>query len=110
MQQWTEVRRRVLTGELSKRAACREYELSWPTLEKMLTHAEPPGYRMRQHRKKRRFDPFLPINAELERRCRADFNRTLYGKSATKQELLPEEHAAMRELPSQPFDTQHQRH
>ncbi len=45
MRQWTETRRRVLTGELSKRAACREYGLSWHTPEKMLTHAEPPGHR-----------------------------------------------------------------
>ena len=36
MEQWTEVRRRVLTGELSKRAACREYDISWHTLAKML--------------------------------------------------------------------------
>ena len=34
MEIWVEVRRRVLTGELSKRAACREYEIHWQTLEK----------------------------------------------------------------------------
>ena len=65
MDQWTEVRRRVLTGELSKRAACREYDLSWQTLQKMLTHTEPPGYRMREPRKKRKLDPFLPIIHEM---------------------------------------------
>ena len=27
MQKWAEIRRRVLTGEISKRAACREYQL-----------------------------------------------------------------------------------
>jgi hypothetical protein len=43
MEKWTEVRRRVLTGELSKRAACREYGINWRTLVKMLTHAEPPS-------------------------------------------------------------------
>jgi hypothetical protein len=37
MEIWTEVRRRVLTGELSKRAACKEYGLNWRTLEKMLS-------------------------------------------------------------------------
>ena len=36
MEMWTEVRRRVLTGELSKRAACREYGINWRTLGKML--------------------------------------------------------------------------
>jgi transposase len=65
MQVWTEVRRRVLTGELSKRAACREYDLSWQTLKKMLTHAEPPGYRMRGPRKKRKLEPLLPIIHEI---------------------------------------------
>lgn len=61
MEMWTEVRRRVLTGELSKRAACREYGLGWRTLEKILGHHEPPGYRQKQPRKKRKLEPFLPI-------------------------------------------------
>jgi hypothetical protein len=38
MEIWTEVRRRVPIGELSKRAACQEYGLNWRTLEKMLSH------------------------------------------------------------------------
>lgn len=65
MEQWTEVRRRVLTGELSKRAACREYQLSWHTLAKMLAHDEPPGYRQKQPRKKPKLEPFLPIIHEI---------------------------------------------
>ena len=36
MEMWSEIRRRVLTGELTKRAACREYDLHWETLEKIL--------------------------------------------------------------------------
>jgi len=43
MEMWTEVRRRVLTGELSKRKACREHGINWRTLVKMLSHVEPPG-------------------------------------------------------------------
>ena len=50
MEKWTEVRRRVLTGELSKRAACQEYGINWRTLAKMLAHAEPPGYRRKAKR------------------------------------------------------------
>ena len=65
MEQWTEVRRRVLTGELSKRAACREYQLSWHTLAKMLAHDEPPGYQQKQPRKKPKLEPFLPIIHEI---------------------------------------------
>ena len=38
MELWTEVRRRVLTGQLSQRAACREYALGWWTLKKILAH------------------------------------------------------------------------
>jgi hypothetical protein len=49
-------------------------------------------------------DSFEQLNAELERRCGADLDRTLYGKSASKRQLLTEEHAAMRELPRQVFD------
>ena len=65
MEQWSEVRRRVLTGELSKRAACREYGFSWGVLEKMLLHEEPPGYRLQQPRVKRKLEPFLPIIDEI---------------------------------------------
>jgi hypothetical protein len=52
MEMWTEVRRRVLTGELSKRAACQKYGINWRTLMKMLAHAEPPGYRRKVQREK----------------------------------------------------------
>ena len=59
MEMWTEVRRRVLTGELSKRAACQEYGINWRTLAKMLAHAEPPGYRRRAKREKPILGPHL---------------------------------------------------
>ena len=43
MELWTEIRRRVLTGEISRRQARREYDLNWRTLVKILEHIEPPG-------------------------------------------------------------------
>ena len=43
MERWAKVRRRVLGGDLSKRAACREYETHWDTLEKILRHVELPA-------------------------------------------------------------------
>ena len=43
MEFWSEVRRRVLTGQISKRAACEEYGIHWQTLKKILEHPEPPG-------------------------------------------------------------------
>jgi transposase len=65
MQQWTEIRRRVLTGEISKRMACREYELGWHTLKKILEHDSPPGYRLSQPRPKPKLEPFLPIIEQI---------------------------------------------
>jgi len=64
MQKWAEIRRRVLNGEISKRAACREYEIHWETLEKILTFTEPPGYRSTKPRGSK-VDPFVPIIEEI---------------------------------------------
>lgn len=61
MEQWTEIRRRVLTGEISKRQACQEYDLHWQTLQKILSSEEPPGFRLKSPRAKPRLGPFLPI-------------------------------------------------
>jgi hypothetical protein len=65
MDQWTESRRRVLTGELARRAACREYGVHWRTLEKMLSLVEPPGYRRKVPKPRPKIDPFLPIIHEM---------------------------------------------
>jgi len=61
MKFWTEIRRRVLTDEISKRQACREYDIHWNTLKKILTHPDPPGYQMSKPRPKSKLDDFLPI-------------------------------------------------
>ncbi len=63
MEIWGEVRRRVLTGELSKRAACREYEIHWQTLEKILSHSEPPGYQRTKTRSSK-LDSYVPLIEE----------------------------------------------
>jgi transposase len=65
MEFWKEVRRQVLTNELSQRAACKKYGLGWHTLKKILAHAEPPGYRVSQPRPKRKLEPFLPIMQQI---------------------------------------------
>ena len=64
MEIWVEVRLRVLAGELSKRAACREYEIHWQTLEKILSHSEPPGYQKTKPRSSM-VDAFEPIIEEI---------------------------------------------
>ena len=70
MEKWAEIRRRVLNGEISKRSACAEYEIHWETLRKILTHTEPPGYRLTKRRTSK-LDPFL-----LRYRPRTLFLRT----------------------------------
>jgi len=64
MEKWSEIRRRVFCGEISKRAACQEYEIHWETLQKILAHVEPPGYRRSKPRRSK-LDPFLPIIQEI---------------------------------------------
>ncbi len=61
MERWTEIRRKVLTGELSKRQACRHFDIHWLTLRKILAHVEPPGYRRTRPPRRPTIEPFLPI-------------------------------------------------
>lgn len=71
MQKWTEVRRAVLTGAMSKREACRRFGVHWQTLEKMLSQAEPP----RQRRPTPRAKPVLgPYLAKIHEILEADRN------------------------------------
>lgn len=61
---WTEIRRLVLTEKRSKRAVCKDFSIHWKTLNKILNHTEPPGYRQRQPRERPKLDPFLPFIQE----------------------------------------------
>ena len=61
MELWSEIRRRVLVEGVSKREICREYQLGWRTLEKMLEHPEPPGYRSRVPRAQPMLGPFIGL-------------------------------------------------
>jgi transposase len=67
MERWTEIRRNVLTGTISKRQACRHYDIHWLTLQKILSHEEPPGYRRTKLPRRPKIDPYLPtIHAILD--------------------------------------------
>ncbi len=59
MKQWTEIRRRVLVEGVSKSQILEETGMHWRTLEKILTHSQPPGYRIRKPRPKPRLGPYL---------------------------------------------------
>jgi transposase len=65
MEQWNEIRHRVLVKGQSKRSVCREFSLHWETLQKILEHSEPPGYQMQEPRKKRKLEAFQPIIEQI---------------------------------------------
>ena len=65
MEQWAEIRRRVLVEGLSRREACRIYKLHWKTLQKILSHSKPPGYRMESERPRPKIGPFLERISEI---------------------------------------------
>ena len=59
MEQWADIRRRVLQEGVSKRQILRETGLHWTTLEKILAHSEPPGYRLKAFRQKSKLGPYV---------------------------------------------------
>ena len=61
MENGAEIRRRVLVDGQSKRSVCREFEIHWDTLQKVLDPPEPPGYHRTAPRPRPTLDPFLPV-------------------------------------------------
>ena len=60
MEQWSEIRRRVLVEGVSRRQIMRETGMHWETLQKILNHSEPPGYRQGRPRPRNKLGPYLP--------------------------------------------------
>ena len=58
MDQWTKIRVRIRQGE-KKSEILKETGMHWKTLEKILTHPEPPGYRMKSPRPESKLGPYL---------------------------------------------------
>ncbi|MCK6498217.1 MAG: IS21 family transposase, partial [Nitrospira sp.] len=69
MDKWSEIRERVLVEGESKRQVLDETGMHWQTLEKILSHSAPPGYRMKQARPKKKIGPYL---AQIEAMLRGD--------------------------------------
>ena len=65
MEQWTEIRRKVLVEKVSKRQIRRDYRIGAATLDKVLEHPEPPGYRAREVRYKPKLGPFTAVIDEI---------------------------------------------
>ena len=61
MEKWAEIRRRVLVDGQSKRSVCREFDIHWDTLQKILGHPQPPGYRRCSPRPRPKLEAFLPL-------------------------------------------------
>ena len=59
MEQWSEIRRRVLVEGVSRRQILRETGMHWQTLGKILAHSQPPGYRQQAPRPKNKLGPYL---------------------------------------------------
>ncbi len=58
MDDWAEIRRRVLVEGVSRRQILRETGLHRQTLQKILEHSEPPGYRQQKPRPRKKLGPF----------------------------------------------------
>ena len=65
MEQWLEIRKRVLRDGVSKRQILRETGMHWTTLEKILQHSSPPGYQRTQAADKPRIAPYLERIREI---------------------------------------------
>ena len=58
MEQWARVRRKILVDGQSKRSVMSEEGLHWESLQKMLSHSRPPGYR-RLNKRVRKIDGYV---------------------------------------------------
>ena len=67
MDWWTRIRRRIKVDGVSKRQVMREEGIHWRTLEKVLTHSDPPGYRLKGPRKKPKIGPYIERIREIIR-------------------------------------------
>jgi len=65
MEKWTDIRRDVLVDGLSRREACKKYNLNFRTIQKILSYQEPPGYREKNDRNRPKIGPFLSIIHEI---------------------------------------------
>ena len=65
MDEWTEIRRKVLVEGASKRSIHRDYGIGHQALAKILANPEPPGYQMAEARRKPVLGPFLGVIDEI---------------------------------------------
>ena len=62
---WTRIRRDILVEEMSRREACRKYNLNFRTIQKILKHPEPPERPKEYARAKPKIGPFISVIHEI---------------------------------------------
>lgn len=92
MEKWAEIRRLVFVEGRSRRSVCRQFDVHWDTLQKILEHSAPPGYRQSQPRTKRKIGAFLPIIEEILRQDR-DVHRKQHHTAIRILKRLRDEHS-----------------
>ncbi len=65
MQEWTEIRRKVLVEGVSKRQIIKDYRIGDRTLKKVLSNPEPPGYRRSIAREKTKIARFIGVIEQI---------------------------------------------
>jgi len=65
MDEWTEIRRKVLVEGASKRSIYRDYGIGHQALARILTNVEPPAYQLAEVRRKPVIGPFLGVIDEI---------------------------------------------
>ena len=65
MEMWTRIRRDILVDGMSRREACRKYDLNFRTIQKILDQQEPPDHRQKHTRDKPKIGPFIPRIHEI---------------------------------------------
>ena len=68
MEKWTRIRLLKYHEGLSKREIIRRERIHWDTLNKALTHSEPPGYQMKAPRPKPKNGPYLECIEQIIKR------------------------------------------
>ena len=65
MDKWTRIRRDVLVEKMSRREACRKYNLNFRTIQKILKLPEPPERPKAYARAKPKIGPFISVIHEI---------------------------------------------
>ena len=92
MDDWLTIRRRVLVEGVSKRQILRETGMHWQTLEKILSHSRPPGYRRSKEPAKPKIGPYLGRIREILAADRELPRKQRHTAKRIWERLVAEEH------------------